>query len=370
MTMMFTEAVRSKSAMNIGIMGQTFTGKTYSALLLARGLAGDNGKIALVDCEGGRANLYAHVTKFDTLTLHPPYTPERYIEAIESAQAAGYAVVILDTISNEWSGEGGILNEQERITDRDPKRRWSCWADLTPRHTRFINTVIRSPIHIISTMRVKMQYVLDSVDGRNTPRKVGLTPIQRDNIEYEFPILLEMDASHMATVVKDMSGVFGTNGDVIRPKIEMGNALRVWIDEGIDIIPKEAEPEKPTAQPDHKKAYYDEGQIKMIKADYQECGWSQSIFTKARNADGLYDADMVKDDWKKRKEAAKPASIPVEKTREPVADTDDILCEACGTKITQATKDTSILFCNGAIYCDECRNKYKSGEFKSVKAAE
>lgn len=127
--MTFTEASREKSSIRIGIMGPTFSGKTYSALLLARGLVGEKGRIAVVDCEGGEANLYADVTPFDSMTLEPPYTPEKFIEAIEAAEAAGYNAVILDTISHEWAGEGGILDNQVAIEIKDPKKRWTSWGN-------------------------------------------------------------------------------------------------------------------------------------------------------------------------------------------------------------------------------------------------
>lgn len=390
MTMTFKPASRSGSSLMIGIIGQTSTGKTYSALLLTRGLVGEKGKIAFVDCEGGMANLYAHVTDFDIITLNPPYTPEKFIEAIDSAVAAGYNAVILDTISHEWSGEGGILDEQSAIENKDPKRRWSCWGELTPRHNKFLNAMIRSPIHVVATMRMKMKYTVDYIDGKNTPRKIGLEPIQRENVEYEFPFLLEMDASHTATVIKDKSEILG---EMFRPTVETGNALRVWIEEGIDIIEKEKKPEPAPVQ-QTPKTTYDETQVKLVKGDYEASGWSMSIFEQARLPDGLYDGDMIKADWKKRKELAaakptppknpvpkpavvekKPAPVPqkkpadkpaaVEKKPEPAANTDDILCEKCGAKLTLTQKNMSIIFCNGAIYCDECRRKYKAGEFTS-----
>lgn len=379
MTMTFTEANREKSSIRIGIMGPTFSGKTYSALLMARGLVGEKGRIAVVDCEGGEANLYADVTPFDSMTLEPPYTPEKFIEAIEAAEAAGYNALILDTISHEWAGDGGILDNQLSIENKDPKRRWTCWDDLTPRHNRFLNTIIRSPMHIISTMRMKMKYTVDSVDGRSSPRKVGMGPIQRENLEYEFSILLEMDESHVATIVKDRSKVLGGVGDVFAPSVEIGNALRVWRESGVDILPKEKKPE-PIVKP-VQKTTYTESQIKSIQEDYKLAGWSQSIFDQAKMPDGLYDGDMIKEDWKKRKalsekkpaetkpaapapvkEPVKAAKAPAKKPEpKPAADT-EILCEECGAKITQTQKNMSIIFCNGKAYCDECRRKYKAGE--------
>lgn len=386
MTMTFSQANREKSSIRIGIMGPTFSGKTYSALLLARGLVGENGRIALVDCEGGEANLYADVTPFDSLTLEPPYTPEKFIEAIEAAEAAGYGAVILDTISHEWAGDGGILDDQLSIENKDPKRRWSCWDDLTPRHNRFLNMIIRSPMHIISTMRMKMKYTVDSVDGRSSPRKVGLGPIQRENVEYEFSVLIEMDESHAATIVKDRSKVLGDVGDVFTPSVEMGNALRVWRESGVDIIPKEKKPE-PTPVVKTAKTTYDELQVKSIREDYKASGWSQSIFDQAKLPDGLYDGDMIKEDWKKRKalnekksvepkpvkaperESSPAAKTPAKKTEPKPAET-EIVCEECGAKITQTQSDTSKIFCGGVAYCDVCQRKYRAGEAMKTRKVE
>ena len=164
----------------------------------------------------------------------------------------------------------------------------------------------------------------------------------------------------------------------------------MWIEEGIDIIEKEKKPEPAPVQ-QTPKTTYDETQVKLVKGDYEASGWSMSIFEQARLPDGLYDGDMIKADWKKKKGLAaakptppknpvpkpavvekKPAPVPqkkpadkpaaVEKKPEPAANTDDILCEKCGAK-SQTQKNMSIIFCNGAIYCDECRRKYKAGEF-------
>src|SRR5574340_1277824 len=149
--MEFKKAVRKQAKLRLALSGPSGSGKTYGALLLAKGIGG---KVALIDTERGSASLYTHVHEFDTLDLDPPYTPERFIDAIRSAERAGYDVLIIDSLTHEWSGVGGCLELVDEIARSKYKgNSWSAWNDVTPRHRAVLDAILRSPLHIIATMR-------------------------------------------------------------------------------------------------------------------------------------------------------------------------------------------------------------------------
>jgi len=147
---MFKPAVKEKLKCRLAIEGPSGSGKTYSALLLARGLVGEYGKIAMIDTEQQSGKLYADLTPFDHATLEQPYTPERYIALIHMAEKS-YDCLIIDSISHEWMGTGGILEMHDAL----PGNSYTNWAKVNPRHNKFIETILRSQCHVIATMRSK-----------------------------------------------------------------------------------------------------------------------------------------------------------------------------------------------------------------------
>jgi hypothetical protein len=162
-------AKRAKVKLKIALSGPSGSGKTMSALKLARGLVGDWSKIAVIDTENGSASLYSHLGPYNTMQLGAPYSPERYIEAIKACTDAGMECVIIDSMTHEWNGRGGCLEIVDQLGGR-----YQDWSKVTPRHRKFIDAMLQSPMHIIGTMRTKADYDMGKNDsGRTTVTKVG-----------------------------------------------------------------------------------------------------------------------------------------------------------------------------------------------------
>ncbi|TSA22501.1 hypothetical protein D4R75_04900 [bacterium] len=178
----FQKAQRIVKKARIGLCGAAGSGKTLSALKIACGLGS---RIALVDTENNSSVLYADRLDFDVLNLEPPFEIDKYIKAIHQAEVAGYDVLILDSISHAWAGEGGLLDTQGKLADGGMNS-FTAWRKLTPQHNAFIEAMIRSKLHLIATMRSKMDYVVETNEkGKSVPKKVGLAPVQREGMDYE-----------------------------------------------------------------------------------------------------------------------------------------------------------------------------------------
>lgn len=229
MAMQLTKATRQKTKMKLGIAGVSGSGKTYSALLLAKGMAGKWDKVAVIDTENGSANLYAHLGDYNVISLEAPYTPERYIEAIEVCEQAGMEVVILDSMSHEWDGKGGILEMHSAMTGNS----FTNWGKLTPRHNKFIDKILHSPIHMICTMRSKQDYVLNEKDGKQVPQKVGLKAITREGVDYEFTLVFDIDIKHNATASKDRTELFMDKPDFVISE-QTGKTIKAWTEKGVE----------------------------------------------------------------------------------------------------------------------------------------
>ena len=147
------KAQRKAAKLRLGLASPSGGGKTYSALLIAKGLAGSWDKVAIIDTENGSADLYSHLGDYNVFPLTAPYSPERYIEAIQACEQAGMDVIVIDSISHEWSGVGGCLELQQIATERQRiKNTYTAWKDITPRHQKFIEAILQSKCHIITTV--------------------------------------------------------------------------------------------------------------------------------------------------------------------------------------------------------------------------
>jgi hypothetical protein len=197
------KALRKQAKIKLALQGSSGSGKTYSALLLASGMTAWP-KIAVIDTENHSADLYAHLGEFNVLQLSKPFSPERYISAIEICEQAGMEVIIVDSITHEWEGSGGILD----IHGNMPGNSFTNWSKMTPRHSAFVQKILESNSHIIGTIRTKTDYVLTEKNGKMVPEKVGLKGITRDGMDYEFTIVFDLDLKHNATASKDRTGLF------------------------------------------------------------------------------------------------------------------------------------------------------------------
>jgi hypothetical protein len=224
---MFKKASKKKSKLRLAIEGASGSGKTYSALVLAKGLGK---KMAVIDTEFGSASLYADKFDFDVLNLDPPYSPERYIEAIKNAEEAGYDVCIIDSMSHEWNGEGGCLDIQNKMGGNS----YTSWGKVTPRHDKFINAILTSRMHIISTLRSKANYETGKdTSGKMTVEKKGTSPIQRDSVDYEFTIVFDLNQQHMARASKDRTSLFDGQDFIIDNNIS--KKLIDWLESGEEV---------------------------------------------------------------------------------------------------------------------------------------
>lgn len=230
---MFRKAERKQAKLRLAICGPSGSGKTYSALLIAHGLAPE-GRLALIDTERGSGELYAHLTHYDVAALDPPYTPNRYMELIAAAEQAKYDVLIIDSLSHAWSGEGGVLDLHDKATSANRSgNSFAAWREVTPKHNALVNAVIGANLHVIVTMRTKTAYDLVDDNGKKKPVKIGLAPVQRDGVEYEFTTVLDLAVdNHVASASKDRTRLF--DGEHFVPSVATGEQLREWLLTGKD----------------------------------------------------------------------------------------------------------------------------------------
>ncbi len=225
--MHLTKATRKRAKMRLSIQGPSGSGKTYGALLIAFGLCSDWTKIAVIDTENSSAELYAHLGEYNTLQLSAPYNPEKFIEAIRTCEQEQMEVIILDSSSHEWDGMGGILDIHSHL----PGNSFTNWSKVTPRHNAFVQSILYSCCHVITTVRSKQDYVLTDKNGKQVPEKVGLKGIQKDGYDYEATIAFEVDLHHRASVNKDRTELFIGQHEIVL-NVEVGQRLKAWCDQG------------------------------------------------------------------------------------------------------------------------------------------
>lgn len=219
--MQLRKAQRHLSRIKMALQGPSGSGKTFSSLLLAKGLTGNFAKVALVDTENGSGDLYADLGTYNVLTLQEPYTPESYIQALQQCEDAGMEVIILDSITHCWDY---LLEYHSSLAGNS----FTNWNKVTPRHKAFIQKILQSPAHVIATMRVKQDYVLNEKNGKQVPEKVGLKAVQRDGMDYEFTIVLDLDNQHHAVCSKDRTGLF-VNRPSFRITDKTGAEILQWL---------------------------------------------------------------------------------------------------------------------------------------------
>jgi hypothetical protein len=197
----FHKALKTDARLRLALMGPSGAGKTLTSLHLAQDL--DAGPIALIDTERGSASKYADQFDFDVLEL-ASFHPEHYIEAIHAANNGDYGVLIIDSLSHAWAGKGGALElVDEAARKMKSSNTFAAWRDVTPLHHRLLDAILGTDLHVITTLRSKMENIQDRDEkGRTLIRKVGLQAIQREGVEYEFDVVGEMDLDHVLTITK------------------------------------------------------------------------------------------------------------------------------------------------------------------------
>ena len=234
--MQLQTASRKKAKIKMALQGPSGSGKTKSALLIAYGLCGSWDKIGVIDTENRSADLYADLGDYQVLPLSPPFTPERYIEALQVCINANMQVIIIDSISHEWEGTGGILENHSNMIGNS----FTNWSKLTPRHNAFVQTMLQANVHIIGTIRAKQEYVLAEKNGKQVPEKVGLKGITREGLDYEFTIVFDLDISLRARVSKDRTQLFFGKPEFI-PSTDTGAIVLKWCNQGVEYTQQTAD---------------------------------------------------------------------------------------------------------------------------------
>lgn len=244
---MFKKATKTQSRLRMAIVGPSGSGKTYTALGLASVLGE---RVAVIDTERGSASKYADLFEFDVVELGS-FHPQKYIEVIIAAAAEGYDTLVIDSLSHAWVGADGVLAQVDRVTSRsNSKNSFAAWKDVTPLQNQLVDTILSSPLHVIATMRAKSEYVMEQINqgGRtiSVPRKVGVAPVQRSGIEYEFDVVADMDIHNTMTVTKTRCSAL--NGAIIeRPDASLAETLKAWLTDGVPMpeLPAQPQPQQP-----------------------------------------------------------------------------------------------------------------------------
>jgi len=236
----FKRAERKAMPIKAAIAGPSGSGKTEGMLKMLSELVGPQGKIAVIDTENGSASLYSDRYAFDTLVLAAPYTSDRYIQAMQAAVDAGYDAVGIDSISHQWDGDGGILRRKE-AKDVKGGNQWTNWADFSKEHECFRSKILSLPIHLVATIRSKIEYIQEETNGKKSVKKVGMKPITREGMDYEFSLLFDVDIEHRAYAAKDRTGLFGDpNQAHDLMTADVGQRIVKWLSSGKAIQPASA----------------------------------------------------------------------------------------------------------------------------------
>ncbi|MFJ1782483.1 ATP-binding protein [Streptomyces anulatus] len=230
----FEDAVRAAEKARIALTGPSGSGKTYTALSIGTGLLPEGGTLGVIDTERGSASKYAGLFTFKTMKL-PSFEPQALIRALAVAAARGIDVVIIDSLTHFWSGRGGALAQVDQKTQNSKSKNafTSGWKDVSPVLLDMLDAILSYPGHVITTMRVKTEWVIQENDrGKKEPTKVGMKLDQRDGIDYEFDLVGALDQSHMMTVDKSRYPTIEVGSVHEKPDFSFGHTIAQWLDDG------------------------------------------------------------------------------------------------------------------------------------------
>jgi hypothetical protein len=236
---MFQKATKKKLRARIALDGPAGSGKTYTALRFAFALAGNGGRVAVIDTEHRSASKYQGESpdgvpwEFDVCEMEY-YSPSAYTQVVKEAGNQGYNVLVIDSLSHGWEGTGGALDLVDKKSNKGGSN-YFAWRDVTPLHREMIETILASPCHVVATIRTKTAYEVDQDEKTKKVRvtKVGTKPVQREGMEYEFDVVGDLDLEHILVISKSrcsaLDGKWAVKpaGDFIRPLIE-------WLGRGVD----------------------------------------------------------------------------------------------------------------------------------------
>jgi hypothetical protein len=247
----FRKAVKHDAKLRFAVCGPSGSGKTYTLLKLAAELGGP---VALIDTERGSASKYADIFEFDVLELES-YDPQRLIAIIDYAAGNGYRVLCIDSLSHFWIGKDGELDKVDRAARRmQTPNSFAAWKQVTPLHNALIDKIVSAPLHILASMRAKTEWILDRDErtGKTVPRKVGLAPVMRDGIEYEFDVCGDMDQENTLVITKSRCPKLA-GGVFPKPGKELADVLKEWLGgapaKQVEPEPSEEPPVAPVSEP-------------------------------------------------------------------------------------------------------------------------
>jgi hypothetical protein len=233
---MFERAVKRNAKLRFAICGPAGGGKTYSLLELAKNLAG-GGKVAVIDTEHGSASKYADLFEFDVVEPST-FDPRELVKTIDAAVEGGYAVIVVDSLSHYWMGKGGELDMVDAAAKRSSSgNTFAAWKNVTPYHQALVDKILSAKIHVLVSMRTKTEWVIEEVNGKRSPRKIGLAPVMRDGIEFEFDVCGEIDQDNTLTITKSRCPKL-SGASINRPGAEMADTLREWLQGAPDDRPE------------------------------------------------------------------------------------------------------------------------------------
>ncbi len=296
----FKKATKAAAKLRLGLIGPAGSGKTYTALRIAHGLGG---RIAVVDTERGSASLYAgeRGIDFDVIELDT-YEVERFIDAIKDAAAGGYSTIIIDSLSHAWAGKGGILEFVDKAGKRNTGGgNFGAWRDATPRHNALVDAILGAPLHVICTLRSKVEYVVENVGGRNQVRKVGLQPVQRDGLEYEFTVVGDVTQEHDLLVTKTRAA-FLKDAVIREAGEELGQQLSAWLADG-EVAPPPAP--TPSVAREPRAADAEKPLVDVIRDSIATATSDRTLRRIVKRLDELVAEDQVTaDQWSELTDAA------------------------------------------------------------------
>lgn len=236
----FAPATKRSARARVAFDGPSGAGKTWTALEWATVLA-EGGRVALVDTERGSASLYAARFSFDVIEMQPPYHPQRLTDLIKAAEVNGYAVLVIDSLTHFWSGDGGVLDIVDDASTRSGGNKFAAWKEGSPVQRDMIDAVLAADMHVIVTMRSKQEWVLEENErGKKVPRRVGMAPEQRAGLEYEFTMVGDLDLSH--TLVFSKSRCDRLSDVVVKPgeACAAAETFRSWLEDGEPLADRNA----------------------------------------------------------------------------------------------------------------------------------
>lgn len=293
----FKRAVKSQAKLRLAISGLPGSGKTWSSLSIGSHLA-ESRPIAVIDTERGSASLYANRFTFDVLELGA-HTALDYIRAIDLAASSGYGVIVIDSLSHAWINS---LEKVDQVVERGGGNSFTAWRKVSPDHNKLVDAILSCPAHVIATMRSKIDYAIqDGEKGKKEIKKLGLAPVQRSGVEYEFTMVGDLDLDHRMMISKSRADVIPVGEVVDHPGETFARRLLAWLNDGAPVVPQPA----PAPAPSPVAAAVDEAFeafIAAIESAGDQAALDKAVSGPGKPAKGTPQYDRAADAYVARQE--------------------------------------------------------------------